>query len=350
MKDHDEERVSQMPMLLVGAGRKAHELGAVLHALAEVRMGRGDAFRVQVLVDLEELLSRRSSGGMAILEYEGVPLEDIGFVRRFLERNPTWKLLVLGKDAQDGRAQAMLALARTQWLPWPPDLDQLGALLPAEDDAAPEPPGVLRPVPAASGATSIPAAPPEASGMASTARAVQPGAAPNAESTLDVGGLLEELLAGASLSGQGSPRYRYGCESPLLLPADAGVLADGLVGLFTLARRCAGEGNVVSVQADHAPVDDPHGLPEGSVRIRADFPLGPLTDGDLPGLLEDAFEGDGELAADVAAANDGAELLRAHGALVELAPHRPGRLRLEVLLPHPGGRPAEAAATERTWD
>ena len=144
------------------------------------------------------------------------------------------------------------------------------------------------------------------------------------ESVVVVGDFLEELLAGFALSGAGAPRFLYRCDEPLRLAADPGQLNEGLSGLFELARVCAGDAEVVDVTADGA--DD-------QVRVRIDFPLGPLTDADLPGLLEGSFEGTPELTEAVQIARGGADVLQGMGALVDLLAQRPGRLRLEVRLP-----------------
>lgn len=283
-------------LLLADRGERSKELGAVFLALAGVRF-RGARFALRELGDVEDLLAQRDDSGTLILESGRVPAEDIGFVRRFLERQPGWNLVVLGDDAQDSRARGLLALPRTQWLPWPPDLEQLAALLGNGSAGSPR------------GAERAPAA----------ARAPLAGA--GEEVHLD--DLLEELLAAMSLSGAKAPRFLYRSEETLLLHGEAAPLQEGLSGLFELARVCAGEGQVVNVAAE--------GVDE-RVRIRVDFPLGPLTDADLPGLLQGSFEGSPELARAVETARRGAGLLEQRGASVELLAHRAGRLRLEVLL------------------
>ena len=107
------------PILLLGRGPRARRLGEVLLALARIRAeetGRDDlaAATPQDLEDLEELLSRDVQGpshGTLLLEVDTVPLEDIGFVRRFLERRPSWSLLVLGERAASaGRSRTRARL------------------------------------------------------------------------------------------------------------------------------------------------------------------------------------------------------------------------------------------------
>jgi hypothetical protein len=115
----------------------------VLAALSALDAGgetRGAPMAAGTLADLEELLvTRRPPEGLLVLDSARVPDEDIGFVRRFLERHPQWRLVVLGADERDVRVRALLALPRTSFLAWPPDLAELRALLSASRSAAPAP-------------------------------------------------------------------------------------------------------------------------------------------------------------------------------------------------------------------
>ena len=307
------------PLLLVGAGKRPRELGAVLTALAAVRATDNVAFEPQPafgLQDLEELLAQRPRVGTLILDYERVPAGDVGFVRRFLERNTGWRLLVLGDEARDRRARALLALPRVQWIPWPPDLDQVGALLettPAPDDlerASPRPPAA----PAESGATG--------------------------SEELDLGDLLEELLASASVAGDGAPRTQYRCDQALPLRRERAPLAEGLASLLALARGCAGPDGEVQASAEPASTS---GDPPETVRLRIDFPTGPLREEDWPGLLDVPFAGEPTVAEDVARASRGAVALRAAGCRVLLFTRSPDRLRVEL---HVASGPLAPAADE----
>src|SRR6185436_9838059 len=128
-RGHEREKT----VLLAGAGRRAREAGAVLAALSAVEVpgeSRGEALAPADLADLEELLAQRSREGLLILEAGRVPGEDIGFVRRFLERHPGWRLAVVGEPSEEARSRGLLGLPRAEWLAWPPDLERLRALLP----------------------------------------------------------------------------------------------------------------------------------------------------------------------------------------------------------------------------
>ena len=309
MGERDGDRRAGRTVLLVGAGARARELGAVLSTLAAVRSEeRGEKavepLRPQGFKDLEELLAQRPEEGLLILETGRVPGEDIGFVRRFLERHPVWRLVLIGDDARDPRAKTLLALPRAQWLPWPPDLDQVAALLG---------PGAAREAEAGAGDA--------ARRRGRRGQEVEPP-----ETGVDVGELFEELLAGAALKGEGAPRVQFRCEEPAFVAGERGPLGEGLTGLFELARHCAGADGLV-----RAEVGRSNGSESSAVRIALDFPLAGLAEKDLPGLLERPYDGDPRLAEGVSAARNAARVLREAGGRVDLASER-GRARCQVEL------------------
>jgi hypothetical protein len=296
--------------LVAGAGR-ARETAAVLTALSALDAEgarRGEPLVAGMLADLEELLLvRRPPEGLLMLDSARVPDEDIGFVRRFLERHPGWRLIVLGADERDARVRTLLALARATFLGWPPDLAELRALLP--------------PSPSAPAAPGTPGAPPDRRAPRTVApAAAAPARGPTGTNgAIEVGGLVEELLASAALEGEDAPRYHYRAGAPFHVHRERSRLAEGLGGLVELARRCAGADGLVRA-AIH---------PDGDrVRIGLDFPRGGLDEKDLPAVLGPA-NGGGEL---LAPARRAAALLRELGGEIELAPGEPGRLRCDVSL------------------
>lgn len=308
MAERDPERRAAPSELWIGPGRQAREAAACLLALAgldESGEPRRTAPAALRLADLEELLAVRTLTGLLILEAARVPVEDIGFVRRFLERHPGRAAVVLGGEREEARA--LLALPRTTWLAWPPDLEALRALWPTAAAA-----GAPRP---AEGARAPRARGPEA-------------AVPNGAH--DLRALLEELLAGAVVL-EGGPRFHLRSGAACPVHEDRRALREGLEGLLVLARACAGNEGLVRAALEPA---------EGGVRIGLDFPRAALAGKDLPGLLEpEATGGD----APAGAARAGAERLRALGARVELLEGEPGRVRCEVRL----GRPRPATARPR---
>jgi hypothetical protein len=321
-REKENEPRASRPVLLLGAGRRAHEVGLVLATLSGLDAEgerRREPLAALGLADLEELFAQRPSEGWLILEAGRVPGEDIGFVRRFLERHPGWRLLVVADDLSDPRAKGLLAQTRAQFLPWPPDLEQLRALIGAERVPSTPPRHAPPPAPAA------PAQPEGAREERPPVRRVarRPGPVGGA---VDVSVLVEELLAGAALQSRGNPRYHFQSGEAVLLQRERGLLAEGLGGLVDLARVCAGDDGLVRAAID----------PAGElVRIGLDFPLAGLPEKDLPALLERPFakEDDPSLAQGVAAARQGVALLREAGGRVELASPEPGRVRCEVRLP-----------------
>jgi hypothetical protein len=319
----EENAARSRPVLLAGAGSRPTELAAVLATLAGLRADGAESapasHRPHGLEDLEELLSMRPAEGTLILDCERVPAEDIGFVRRFLERRPEWRLVVLGDEASDRRARGLLALPRARWLAWPPDLEQIAALLGAAPagGALPESPVEHARAPRM-----------EREGT-STAR-VEPA-------EVDVGALLQELLAAAALGEEGGPRTLFRCDRPIVLRRARSTLAPGLTDLLALARRCAGKEGVVSAQVDPTAADS------GDARIRFEFPRGELPEVDLGTLLDRGSGGSSVLASEIEAARRGAALLRAQGCKIKLEPRRPDRVRLELEI---AGEPSARAAAE----
>src|SRR5262245_29068109 len=302
MGGHAPERHSEAA-LLVGEGQRARESGAVLAALSALDGAgerRAEPLPEHALGDLEELLVPRALEGLLILEAGRVPPEDIGFVRRFLERQAGWRLIVVGESEQDPQARALLALARAQWLAWPPDLAELRALLPRSAPGAKE------------------------TGRGARARARRAEPARRVNGSVDLGELLEDLLAGAALRGEGLARYQFTAGRGCRVAGERESFRSGLQGLVELARVCAGSDGLVraSLAEDRE-----------AIRIRLEFPRGALAERDLPGLLGDAHDvADPALAAGLEEALRGARLLRESGAEVETSAPEPGRVRCEVRL------------------
>mgnify|MGYP001220292895 CR=1 FL=1 len=322
--EHVAERGSQKPslrrVLLVGAGQRARAVGAALTALsaldAEGERSVEPCLEFQ-LADLEELLTQRSLEGLLILESGHVPGEDIGFVRRFLERHPAWRVAVVGAEAGGPAVQRLLSLVRAQWVSWPPDLEELRALLGPE----------LSPAAAGTAQAAAPRSAP-AGGERVGARRPERRTTPSL-GAVDLGELLEELLASAALRGEGAPRFQFTAGARVRVQRERAALRAGLDGLVELARVCAGGDGLVS--ASLAPSGD-------SVVVRLEFPRAALSETGLDALLEHApalLEApplEAPLAEGLAAARRGVEFLRTVGGRVQLASAGKGRLRCEVLL------------------
>jgi hypothetical protein len=293
--------------LLVGQGTRACEVAAVLAALASLGsdgIAGGAPSRPVVLGDLEELLKERSGEGLLILESSRVPPEDIGFVRRFLERHAGWTLILLQGDGQDARARDLAGLVRTRPLRWPPDLEALRALLPGSDRRAPS-----------TGAR-------ERSGANGSGNP-RKGASPPSAASVDLGAVLEEVLAAVALRGDGAPRFQLRNDAPVTTSRAREPLVEAFSDLLDLARCCAGSEGLVRA----AVVDGGRGPVVG-----IEFPQGSLAD-DVEAVLAAPWpeDEDVQLGAGVAAAARGLARLRAEGAEVEFGASE-GRVRCEVRL------------------
>ena len=406
------------PGLLVGPGRKAREVARVLTVLAATRSEGGAVDeprpgRVRSFRDLEDLslveLRARLAGfeseetadplgrtaeadfegaesigrdglgvertGSLLLEVAEVASEDIGFVRRFLERRAGWSLLLLADDPTTALAQALLGLPRARWMPWPPDLDQLARLLFGER-SVPRAASPLASVPAdppldalppasrdatsgdgtsgdatSGDATSSQAEPPieESAGEESAAEESEspawsvrlpedppapdgePGAAePASADATELGALVEELLAVDSLGSADAPRYLFRCDGESLVVAERERLSACVDNLLGLARKVSGAGGVVSVVV---------GALNGAedVLLRIDFPPGDLGDTRIEELLRRAEaagpDSDDPFGQALAGAAWAANELRSLDAEPSLVTLEDGRLRLAVVFP-----------------
>ncbi len=335
------------------------------------------------LDDLAELLAMRAAPGRLILDADQLPSEDLGFVRRFLAAHPAWSLLLVGEDAGRRTARALLALARTAWLAWPPDLGQLEELVraPAEMQS----PAAVRAgarAPAVS-AGAIPRLAEQLGTLAGLARELEracsalrtKGSVPEAEveglslevgrvrrftqtlawlsspprpasERVDLGELLEEKLAALTLRGRKSPRFLFRGVPGLRVRAEPEALSFALESVLLLARGCAPAGEVIRVQLAATT------RPGGPAEIEIDFPAGALTGLALERLVEPfALEGRvPELSpSDLAAARSVvAALGGAFGLSAGAEGHALARISLPVLAQSPSGEPAAAVQAAGT--
>ena len=114
--------------LCLGPGGDLADLGPVLAHLGRGVNGPVEV-RVRAVADVADLLGELPDRGRLVLFGDGFPEEDIGFVRRFLANNPFWELVLLGRDPGARAARVLLALDRSRWLAFPPDLEQLRELI-----------------------------------------------------------------------------------------------------------------------------------------------------------------------------------------------------------------------------
>jgi len=115
----DAERVAG-GTLLFGPGERLTRL------LVLVRAASPEA-RARQLADLDELGGRRADAGTLLVDADLLPVEDLGYLRRFLARNEGFQITLVGEDPSRRVARSLLRQPRVQWLGWPPDIEDLQA-------------------------------------------------------------------------------------------------------------------------------------------------------------------------------------------------------------------------------
>jgi len=348
--------------IVLGPGPRLAGIEPLARA-ASAQVNAGVALAFERITDLSELLAPRGARGRLVLDLDHLPLEDLGFVRRFLASARGWSLLLVGEDTGHRAARAALAMERTRFLPWPPDIAQLTELAAAPADLRPVARQAPQPVPASVSAVSPMAAhlteladlaeraqhavaaarapggseaepPAELGRLARLARALSYAAAPPALSRaeLELGPLVEDLLAALTLRGKKAPRFLYRGSRGILVRGARAPLASALESALLLARSCAGAGEIVRVQV---------GFSEGAAstaEVSVEFPVGPLAGADPA----DPFSGDGAAQLSEVGPGDFAAaraVVRGLGGSLDLGLGEGGTARLRIALP------AEAAPT-----
>ncbi|MEE8468119.1 MAG: hypothetical protein V3T22_06675, partial [Planctomycetota bacterium] len=125
--------------ILVGPGERLSPLVTLLTSLRAERLGPEAPLTLRALRDVEGLLHRQGPAGLVLLDADGLDPEDLGIVRRFVQRHAGWELILTGDDDRSRIARRLSSLRRVRWLPWPLDVDQLTAMLTPAPAAAPAP-------------------------------------------------------------------------------------------------------------------------------------------------------------------------------------------------------------------
>jgi len=326
---------------LVGASDKANLLGAALCGLSSWGPGaQSEPQGLAHLGDLEELLQGRSTRGTLILDHGQVPVEDIGFVRRFLDRNADWRLLVVGTERSDDCAERLLGLTRSEWLSWPPNLDQLQGLLPARTPGAAARASSPAPAPKAQVASIRP----DPSAVAASvtpepaSAAAQEPAQAAAPQGLDLGKLFKELLINEHLAGH---KWALEFQETLHLPVDERLAKRSFGAFINLARACAGREGLVRAQLERSGLD---GDPSDTVCLQLSFPKGDLSPEQEGSVLARPIQAEGKLGSASKAALIAAEALRKRGGRVQMAARDGETMQLNM---HLSSADLEALELER---
>ncbi|MFT6362614.1 MAG: hypothetical protein ACJAZ8_001023 [Planctomycetota bacterium] len=265
-------------------------------------------------------------------------MEDIGILRRFLERNTSRELVLFAKS-DDIAPPSLLTLPRTRVLPLP-----ISASLVAWLGSLPENLGrSAQPVSAACsshGEEKTPRNPervqlalqmlkerledrPELNPLISRLEIElshghlslsDPSSSRAKDKLVHVGELAEELLASLSLERTQRTRFLFRPEGELNVAREAADLRDCLGGLFRLAGRCSTPDSVIRVRVSSQSGDEPD--PDAFIEVHVEFPdsplkgvpvgdeldpdtlathFGPEVAGSMRGLLRDTSNLEGEL-------------------------------------------------------
>lgn len=119
--------------LRIGTAGRLRGLPAVLGSLQGAGGEVLDAPVVSALGDLGELASAaRTERGRLVLDADALPLEDLGYLRRYLDgaaRAGARRVVLIGDDPGLRAVRALLGRDEVRFVSWPPDLEQLGRLL-----------------------------------------------------------------------------------------------------------------------------------------------------------------------------------------------------------------------------
>jgi hypothetical protein len=122
------EAAAEGRALWVGAGPRQAELCAVLNALRP-----GCCRPVDDLYELPERVSDAFHAPLLVLDGDHCVLEDIGWIRRLVATGRVAAVVAMGTDPGARVARTLRTLPGARWAPWPPDLEELKALLASVD-------------------------------------------------------------------------------------------------------------------------------------------------------------------------------------------------------------------------
>jgi hypothetical protein len=336
-------------------------LGGALPALAAVSNAS-----VRSLDDLLDLALESGGPGRLVLDADATSREDLGLVRRILARHGQISLVVVGDDAGERTARVLLALPRSRFVPWPPDLVDLREI--ASDPSAPaaaEAPSIER-APAAQVAPALDlraevaaladisqrlalafgalresgrtdgeteATLAELRRLERFTRTLSYRISPPArtDATFDIVALIEEEVAALTVRGRKGPRFLARATQEtrgtgeLAVRGDRTAAQTAVQSLLRLGQACAASGDVIRV------VYGPLGEREFGLSI--DFSSGPLA-GSTAAQLRDAAHlrervpdlGLNEIAAAEA-------VIASLGGSLSLAPADAATIGLQVRLP-----------------
>ncbi|MBL8863344.1 MAG: hypothetical protein JNK02_15220 [Planctomycetes bacterium] len=108
-------------LVLVGPGPRAAGLARLLAAL-----GAPSEFGVRAFDDCAQIPTDEGRAELLLLDADATPLEDVGYVRRYLAARAEVELVLVGAES---RSRTARALGSRRFLVWPPDVDELAGLV-----------------------------------------------------------------------------------------------------------------------------------------------------------------------------------------------------------------------------
>jgi hypothetical protein len=309
------------------------------------------------VVDLADLLGRQIGPGRLLAFVADVPTEDIGILRRFLERDSA-RELVLFSSGDEVAPMALLTLPRTRVLPKPISAAALAWLVgvpeqlerrlmrkdasPKEGEAPMDPGRVDLALQVLKERLSNRDDVAPLLGRLEIELNRTRGEIADAESPVDVGELAEEILASLSLERGRRTRFLFRPEGELSVVRNRDGLGQCLKGLFKLVGRCSTPDSVIRVRVTSQSGDEPD--PDALVEVYVEFPDSPLQGiavGDELDPLILASHFGPEVAGSVRCLLRDAEQLDAR---VSAAPTRPGRRGIRLCISRLPRLPAHLGA------
>ncbi|MDF1799316.1 MAG: hypothetical protein P1V81_09090 [Planctomycetota bacterium] len=312
---------------------------------------QGHARLQRDLTDLADLLAGDAGPGRLVATVGEIPLEDIGILRRFLERDPGRELVLL-TDRDEPAPGSLLCLPRTRLFPRPlsPALIAYLGTLPEQ----PEVNTVIEPTPPTTGLEEHPeherlllawqvlrdrlAARDELSPLLSRLEVelerslpIEADPGPEADARVDLGVLAEELLAGLSLERNRRMRFLFRPEGELSVRGNKPDLERCLGSLFDLVGRCSSPDSVIRVRVTSTSGSEAD--PDAPVDTTVEFPDSPLVGVPMGSELDPETIA-AHFGPDVSAALRGLiEAAHTLGAELGSLPARPGRRLVRLRLP-----------------
>jgi hypothetical protein len=100
-----------------------------MSSLAPVLAALGSAGGARELGRVADLASANARGATVIVDADALHADDWLDLRRFLESSEAARIVLLGDDASRREVRALLRREHARWMSWPPDLEDLRALV-----------------------------------------------------------------------------------------------------------------------------------------------------------------------------------------------------------------------------